>query len=154
MILQHLHPLLTINYDGLKNMGRDLNHLSVSEGAIGKLRETYAHIPDDYLDIINYIDGVTVIYRESGWVKFAPTILSALEVVDYTTAWYPFLSRHLKNCFFFAQEDDNSYFLGDHDGRYGVYRVETSVADWENAEFLAPSIKALLCDGVGWAPQA
>lgn len=127
MILDHLHPVLEIDHQGRQNSGRNLNELPVTAHAIGQLRKTCRQIPHDYLEIIAQIDGCSVAYKTRSRYVFSPYIRSALEVANYLVGSYPFLFRHLPDCFFFVQEDD-SYFLGENQESSGVYRVETSVA--------------------------
>jgi hypothetical protein len=149
-----LHPLLVIDRAGLVHSGRDMTRISATEEDVAKLRAGFPDAPSDYIDIVRNVDGVDIEYRVDGRDIFYISILAIDEVLDYTTEWYPFLKRDMPECFFFGRDGDNSYLLGEYDGLAGVYVIETSVATLEQAEYLAPSIKALLCDGVGWAPPA
>jgi hypothetical protein len=152
MILNHLHHLLVLDRAGLVHSGRDTTRISATEEDVAKLRAEFPDVPSDYIDIVKDIDGVDIEYEVSGRSKFYISILTINDVLAYTTEWYPFLKRDMPECFFFGQAGDSSYLLGEYDGLAGVYVIETSVPTWKYAEYIAPSIKSLLCDGVGWAP--
>ncbi|ULH16140.1 SMI1/KNR4 family protein [Deinococcus sp. KNUC1210] len=149
MLLDELFPTLEIDHESLRNSGRHPGNFPVTIDALQNLQATYSKIPEDYLEIIKQIDGLAIQTRGRQSPIFYISLLSAEEAVEYATSWYPFLSEDMPGCFFFAQTGDHSYMFGNRDGLEGVFKIETSVADWEDAKYIAPSIRAFLCGGRG-----
>jgi hypothetical protein len=83
-----------------------------------------------------------------------PASVEDLAVLKDWRILYSYSAEDLPNCFFFGMDGDRCFFVGENAGRKGVYQVAIAGPDWQWAEYLAPSIKALLCDGVGWADKS
>lgn len=107
MLLDHLHPLLKIDYDGLKNSGSDMAHLGATEENIIMLKWAYPTVPKDYLDIITQIDGVGLHYKNGEEYIFDLYILSSSEATKFSVEWYPYLGNELPGC----SVPDNFTFL-------------------------------------------
>ena len=52
---------------------------------------------------------------------------------------------------FFGRSGDDVYLVDIFERRGDVYIVEASSASWGRAVHLGPSVRAVLCDGAGWA---
>ncbi|WP_135228332.1 hypothetical protein [Deinococcus fonticola] len=146
-ILDSLHPDLRIAWE---KMGSYVGPASAEE--LEKLLKYFPDPPAEYLELIQRYKDLQIESKEGTREYIYFSLLSPLDVVSWLE-WYSWLQVELPGSFFFAQDGDMAYFIGENEGREGVYHVQISAPDWTYADYIAPSIRAWLCDGVGWADK-
>ncbi|MFK7601604.1 hypothetical protein ACI3L1_05270 [Deinococcus sp. SM5_A1] len=144
-ILKHLHPALRIAWDEMGEYREP-----ASEEDIAALLAVFPETPPDYLDIARQFEVLSLNTVSDFHSSFCLTLLSLADILGWLE-WYPHLQESVPGAFFFAANGDISFFVAEQDKRNGVFIIETSVPDWNCAEYLAPSICGLLCDGAGWS---
>ena len=144
-ILANLHPALHINWPA---MGIHTEPAPPEE--ITELQKAFSDVPSDYLDVISTHEVAALITAPPHEPFFTIDFLCPLDILAWRD-WYPSLEKDLPNCFIFATDGDDCFFMGENEGQHGVYRVGIAAGGWQSASYLAPSIRKVLCDGEGWA---
>lgn len=146
-ILKNIHPALRIAWDEMGDYGKP-----ASEEDIQALLAVFPDTPLDYLDIARQLEIVSLNTVSDFQSSFQFFLLSPADILGWLE-WYPHLQEQRPGAFFFANDGDTAFLVAEHGGQRGVFKAETSVPDWNYAKYLAPSIRELLCGGVGWAEE-
>lgn len=144
-VIRDLHPLLRINW---AESGNEVGPADPSE--LVELLAAYPHTPPDYLDIVRQYDFLSIGTQPGHEPYFSLSLLPPSDVLAWSD-WYSWLPETMPGAFFFGRDGDMGLLTGEYDGMVGVFKVEISAGTWPDASYLAPSIRALLCEGTGWA---
>jgi hypothetical protein len=142
--------MLTIDDIDLKRMNALSNSLPVTQDNLTELKEAIEEISDDYLNSIAAHDGIDIRGKNPDEAGLYISVLCCADIFGWKQ-WYPFLDIGMPSRFFFAQDGDDCFLIGTHLGKTGVYVMAISSADWQYAKYVTPSIRAMLCNGEGWA---
>jgi hypothetical protein len=152
-IAANLHPDLHIDFASLSALKARGEKGPASVEDLAVLKAGFLEVPEDYLDIVSEYGWIAAGTQPPHKPYFYIGLASPADVLDWRIL-YSYSAEDLPNCFFFGMDGDRCFFVGENAGRKGVYQVAIAGPDWQWAEYLAPSIKALLCDGVGWADKS